>query len=364
MILLHLTIANLKLVLRNNQALFWAVLFPLIFVVVFGIFFGRGDPFTGGGPPTVAIIDRAQDELSQQLIASLSTEESLLVELRDDEAATREEVADGSLNMLLIFPEDMSDSAYGSPPARISAVFDDKDILGSIAASTIQGFIDGSNLHMAQAPARLALSYDTVASEDLGYFDILLPGLAVWGVMNFSILGLATTIAAYREKRILVRIQVTPLPARVFFASQVLAYMFLPLVQSAIMMATGMLLFGASIDGSLPQFALLVVLGNCVFVSLGFIVGSFSRTVAAASGLGNAIALPLMFLSGVFFPIDALPSVIRIIVEYLPLAPMLDMVRGVTLQSRHFWEFPVELGIICGWIIAAAVVATKTFRFR
>lgn len=364
MILIHLVIANLKLVLRNQQALFWAVLFPLMFVFVFGIFFGRGDPFAGGGAPSVAVIDRAQDDLSRGLTEALSAEENLSVELWSDEAAAREKIADGNLNLLLIFPEGMSVAASDSPPAQIATVFDQTDTAGTIAVGTVGRFVDASNLRLAEAPARLALSYDSIIGDELGYFDVLLPGLAIWGVMNFSILGLATTLATYREKKILIRIQVTPLPVGMFFASQVLAYMFLPLVQAIIMLATGVFLFGASIQGSLPQFALLVIVGNCVFVCLGFIVGSFSRTVAAASGLGNAIALPLMFLSGVFFPIDSLPSVIRIIVEYLPLAPMLDVVRGVMLQSRHFWEFPLELGIICGWIVLSAAVAIRTFRFR
>ena len=364
MILFHLTIANLKLVLRNRQALFWAVLFPLIFVIVFGIFFGRGDPFSGNGPASVAVIDKARDDLSARLIESLSAQDGLSVELRDDEAAARQDIQDGNLNLLLIFPEGLSGAAYDSPPAQVTAVFDETNIAGRIAVGTARSFVDGSNLQLAQAPTRIALSVESIAGDDLGYFDVLLPGLAVWGVMNFSILGLATTIATYREKRILVRIQVTPLPVSLFFSSQVLAYMFLPLAQAAIMLITGVLLFGASIQGSLPQFALLVIIGNCVFVSLGFIVGAFSRTVAAASGLGNAVALPLMFLSGVFFPLDTLPAIIRIVVEYLPLAPLLEVVRGVTLYSKSFWEFPIELATIGAWIVASAVVATKTFRFR
>ena len=364
MILFHLTITNLKLVLRNRQALFWAILFPLIFVVVFGIFFGRGNPFSDNGPTSVAVIDRAQDELSANLIESLKAQEGLSVERRDDEAVARQEIEDGNLNLLLIFPEGLSREAYDNPPAQMMAIFDETNIPGSIAVGTIRSFVDGSNLQLAQAPKRIELSVESVTGDELGYFDTLLPGLAVWGVMNFSILGLATTIAAYREKRILVRIQVTPLPVSMFFASQVLAYMFLPLAQAAIMLITGVVLFGASIQGSLPQFALLVIIGNSVFVSMGFIVGAFSRTVAAASGLGNAIGLPLMFLSGVFFPLDTLPTVIRVVVEYLPLAPLLEVVRGVTLHSKSFWEFPVELATIGCWIVASAIVATKTFRFR
>ena len=81
------------------------------------------------------------------------------------------------------------------------------------------------------------------SSGDTSYIDFLLPGLAVWGVMSFSIIGLATTIAVYREKRILIRIQSTPLKVRVFVAAQVLASLLLSIVQAAIILAVGMAIF-------------------------------------------------------------------------------------------------------------------------
>ena len=105
-------------------------------------------------------------------------------------------------------------------------------------------------------------------------------------------------------------------------------------------------------------------MGNLVFLNLGFIVGAFSKTVAAASGLGNAVSLPLMFLSGVFFPTDSLPTVLLFVIEYLPLAPLLEMFRSVALDSGMFWDFPTQLAIVVGWIVLSTAVSMRTFRFR
>ena len=171
-------------------------------------------------------------------------------------------------------------------------------------------------------------------------------------------------MAAYREKRILVRLLATPLRVRVFFAARVLSALLLSVLQAAIILAAGWIFFGVAVQGNLLHIALLVVLGNIVFLNLGFVVGAFSKTVAAASGLGNAVGLPLMFMSGVFFPIENLPTILRIIVEYLPLAPILEIVRGIVLHSNAFWEFPLQLAIVCGWIVLSAVAAIRTFRFR
>ena len=354
----------MKMIVRDRQALFWALAFPLMFVLVFGLFFRDVD-----SPQTIGVIDNADDEMSRSLVANLFELGGLTVEMRDDEEEARRQVEGGDLGHLLIIPEGLARTATTNPPARLTLVFDQSNAFGGIVVGAVSSFVDGANLQMAQSPVRLALdvrgSGEAEPSEDFSYIDFLLPGLAVWGVMSFSIIGLATTIAVYREKRILIRIQSTPLKVRVFVTSQILASLLLSIVQAAIILAVGMAIFRVPIPLSqAPQLCVLVLMGNLVFLNLGFIIGAFSKTVAAASGLGNAVSLPLMFLSGVFFPTDSLPAVLLFVIEYLPLAPLLEMFRDVALESGKFWNYPTQLAIVAGWIVLSAAAAMRTFRFR
>lgn len=359
MILYHLTIANLKMIVRDRQAIFWALAFPLLFVIVFGLFFRDT-----GSVGTIAIIDNAQDTLSTQIISSMQQLDGLTVQSRTDEAAARQDIIDGDLGHLLIIPPDLAHTAATNPPAEIALHFDESDPFSGAVIGVVQSYITNANLSLAQAPTHLTLSPMGVSTRRFEYLDFLVPGLAIWGVMNFAIIGLATTIASYREKRILIRILATPLKVRVFFIAQILSSLVISLAQAAIILITGSLLFGVSIQGNPIHIALLVIIGNIIFLNIGFVVGAFSKTVAAASGLGNAFGLPLMFLSGVFFPTENLPTILRIIVEYLPLAPLLEMVRGVVIHSQAFWHFPTQLAIIGAWIVISAIAAIQTFRFR
>lgn len=359
MLIFHLTIANLKMISRNRQSLFWALAFPLIFVVVFGTFFGESDTAT-----TIAVIDNAQDDVSRQLISNLRELEDLNVEERENERLARLEINDGELRYLLVIPKGLEATIENDPPARVTVVYDDTSPIGGIVVGVVQRFIDRANLEIADAPIRLSLTVEGVSIRDVDYLDFVLPGLAIWGVMSFSVIGLATTISSYREKKILTRILATPLSVSIFFASQVLAYLVLALIQATIILSVGAFVFGASVQGSLPVIGLIVLLGNLVFLNLGFIVGAYAKTVSAASGLGNAVVLPLMFFSGAFFPTDNLPLILRTVVEYLPLAPMLETVRGVILESKSLTDFPAQLSVLAGWLVGTAIVAVKTFRFR
>jgi ABC-2 type transport system permease protein len=360
-VLLRLTLANLKMIARNRQSLFWSMAFPLIFVSVFGLFFSGNDNAT----TEVGLVDHASDAASARVAEHLSQTPNLVIIRFEEEATPRELVAQGDLGFLIVVPAGFQATIEGSgPPATAVLVYDDSDPLAGVFIGSAQRLFDRMNMEIAEAPTRVTLQAEGVLSVDVSYFDFLLPGLAIWGIMSFSVIGLATTLASYREKKIFDRILATPLRVSVFFASQVIAYLILALTQAAIILGFGALVFGVSINGSLLYIGLLILLGNIVFLNLGFIVGSYSKTVQAASGLGNAVVLPMMFFSGVFFPTDGLPWVLQRVVDFFPLAPLLEAIRGVTLEARPFWDFPLQLAILVAWVVISALLAVRLFRFR
>ena len=359
MLLLHLTAANIKMIVRNRQSLFWAMAFPIIMLVVFGLI-SQGRTAT----TTIAVVDDARDAISQRLIEDIGGAGSFTVELREDAEAARQQIRDGDLDYLLLLPEGLEATARDAPPVRVSLLYDEFNPDSLTVIRAVERFLDRLNLDMAGAQSRLTLAPEGVLAENQRFIDFLLPGIAIWGIMGFSIIGIATTMAGYREKKILRRMQATPLDVRTFFVAQVIAYLLLALVQASIILGVGALAFNVRIAGNLFVIALVVLLGNIVFLNLGFIVGAYSKSVQAASGLGNLVVLPLLMFSGVFFPADALPGVVSGVVGFMPLAPMVDAMRGVTLQAKGLADFPQELAIIGAWLVATSLVAVKVFRFQ
>ena len=106
----------MKMILRDKQALFWALAFPLLFVVVFGLFFRDVD-----SPQVVGVIDNAGDDMSRGLVRSLSEMGGLEVEARDDEEEARRQVEDGDLGHLLIIPEGLAGTVANNPPGAAGA---------------------------------------------------------------------------------------------------------------------------------------------------------------------------------------------------------------------------------------------------
>ncbi len=354
-----LIFANLKMLVRDRQATFWILAFPLIFVVIFGL-------FQVGAPSTsdLGVIDHAQDSLSRQLVENLRQVEQFQVQEFQDEERARRSLEDGDLDDLVIISAGLAQAVESGTPVAITMVYQEGAPTSLRAVGTMQRFLDQANLRLADAPSLLELSPQGLLANPVDYFDFLLLGIVGMGVMTFSIIGIATVIALYKKQKILQRIMATSLPVRTFFAGMIIAYLVVSVVQTAIILAAGVTLFGATIYGNYVYIGLLVVLGNLIFLSIGFIVGAVAKSVQAASGLGNAVALPLMFLSGTFFPIDDLPVAVSTVVQYLPLAPLLEALRGVALDAKPFWEFPRELALLAGWTVVTSLVAVRVFRFR
>ena len=358
MVLWALVVANLKMILRNRQSLFWALAFPLIFVAVFALFDLDGTPTT-----TVAVVDQARDDVSVELLRNLEGLETFELEYWNDEAAARVELEDGAFRFLLVIPEGLGEAVQAGRPSGVRFVYDEGSITSAIVIGVISSFLDDVSFGLSDAAPLLNLSAEGIRAERLDYFDFLLPGLVGMGVMMYSIIGLASVLTAYREQKILKRVLATPLKVRNFFGGMVVAHLVLALLQTAVILGAGVFILDGNVLGNIFFLAVVVVLGNLVFLSIGFIVGSIAKSVGAASGLGNAVAMPMMFLSGVFFPTDSLPRALEVVVSYLPLAPMLEAMRGIALDAKSLTDFPTELGLLAGWVVLTAALAVKTFRF-
>ena len=374
--MLALLVANLKIMVRDRQALLWAVFFPLILVVVFGVF-----EIDGTGSADIMIIDEANTGGSRELRRKLTEIGYLNI---DASYATRDEalvaLEDGDLEYMLVIPQGMARlSEPSSPsvgddtgggrtephaPVSLTLYYDVNNDLGNqLVIETIRHYVDEENLRLIGRPQLLDVVPREVQSRKVDYFDVLLIGLVGMGMMTNSIIFIAVKISMYRNQAILKRILVTPLRVRNYFASEILAHLVLSLVQASVVIGVGVFLFGANIYGNVLWLFIIVAFANTIFLNIGFIISGWTNSPRAASGMGNAIAIPMLFFSGTFFPTSSLPAFLPDLVRVLPLTPMLEAMRGVAIDGLALWQVWQELAMLAGWLVVSSVVAIKLFRF-
>lgn len=355
----NLFIADLKLLVRNRQLLFWSLMFPLIFTVIFGFFFGKGT--VGAG--TVALVNKSQTELATGIVTTMEKQSDVFkIANVDSEDEARDRLDKSKANVAIIIPEGFG-AATPDSPKEVTVI---SDPANAQAANVVQGFLSqyltATNFRMQNVQPIFGVKQETTAEGKFNYFDFVLVGLIGMALMNSSIQGLSVSMAKYREDQILKRITTTPLPTWKFIGAEVLSRLILNFVQVGLIILIGTQFFDGHINGSLPIVFALSLLGAVLFQMIGFAIASMVKTTQAAEGAATAVSIPMMFLAGVFFPIDQLPKWLFSVVQYLPLAPLLRMLRVAALESASPLINPLNMVIVLGWIVAMLAVSINRFR--
>ena len=358
--MLTLVITNLKMLARNRQATFWAIFFPLLLVVAFGLF-----DINGVGKGSLTVIDQDGGPRAKLLLQNLEQVGILDLESGDDsEDEARRKVSEKDLDYLIIIPKGFEDAAAAQSPARVMLVFNSRNQQrNQLVDALVRSLVAETRQLERPLPLSQLVATQVIEVTEVDYFDEVLMGLIGLGIMTNSIISIAVRVSTFRNQSILKRLLVTPLPIWKYFAGEVIAHLVLAAVQVAIILAVGVFAFGASIHGNVGWIFVIALLGTVVFLNIGFILSAWARSPAAASGMGNAVALPMMFFAGAFFSTATLPWVLPQAARVLPLTPMLEALRDVAIDSAPLWETWPQLGALGIWVAVTALIASRVFRF-
>ncbi|MDO8513061.1 MAG: ABC transporter permease [bacterium] len=356
--MLKLFVNNLKMLIRNKQSLFWSLMFPLIFTFIFGTFFGKGSSMTGN----VILINKSKSPLAKSIEQTLDKTDLFKLSKSTNLSASRNLIKKNKAMAVILIPEGFGDTQPNAP-TKIKLISDPSNAQGtSLVAGLLDKVLTFSSFQAQGAKPLFSIEQETTSATKSNYFDFVLVGLLGMALMNSSIQGIAIVMAKYKEDQILKRLTTTPLKTWKFIVAEVLSRLLLNFVQVSLILSIGVYVFGAHIYGNIPLVYLFALIGAILFQLIGFTIASLTKTTQAAEGMATAIAIPMMFLAGVFFPIDQLPKWLFSAVQYLPLAPLLRMIRGIALEKISPLENPMNIIIVIAWIIIALIISTYKFR--
>jgi ABC-2 type transport system permease protein len=183
-------------------------------------------------------------------------------------------------------------------------------------------------------------------------------------IMQMGLFSVAFSFVQLKSRGVLRRLQATPILPASFIFAQVFTRLSVSILQTLVLVGLAVVAFDVHLEGNLGVMLLLALLGGGVFVSMGFAVSGWARTEDVAAPVANAIALPMMFLSGVFFPRDAMPGPLRAVADFLPLSYLADALRNVAVDGASLWS---QWGNVLGltvWLAVTFFIAVRLFRWE
>ena len=182
-------------------------------------------------------------------------------------------------------------------------------------------------------------------------------------LMQLGLFG-AIPLVQQREKLILKRLSATPLRRWSLVGSNVVMRLLVALGQTLLIVGVGAVVFGVTILGNPLFVAFLVVLGALMFISLGYVVASFAPTEETANMVTSILQFPLMFLSGIFFPLDQFPGWLRTIAAALPLTYLGDALRQVMVGGTPFVPVAVSVVVLAAWLVVCFGISARFFKWQ
>jgi ABC-2 type transport system permease protein len=291
--------------------------------------------------------------------------DGITVSLPATQAVALQELKNGSVQGVLVLPAGLQRSFARGTITELPFHYDNSDVAtaGQVVGLT-QQIVESVGNSLADIQPRLGIAPLGVKSQSMSYLDFLVPGIVALSIMQTAIFGIAGTMVTYKEKGVLRRLRATPLPMRSFMGSNVSTRVVTALIQTALVLAVGMLLFHVTVNGSLVLVALVAVVGAGCFVSLGFAIAAVSKNQEVAQALMNVVQTPMMFLSGIFFPMTNAPAWIQPVVKLLPLTYLANALRAVIIDDAGLWAVRWDLVILVAATGAFVLVAWRFFRWE
>jgi ABC-2 type transport system permease protein len=360
--LIALSRANLKSFVRDRPALFWTLAFPIIFVLLFGTI------FSGGGQLhyNVGWVDEDGSAAAGQLRSGF--EATGLVTLHDGTlGAERDAMQRGDIDGIIEVPAGLGqavDPSHAGSPISLTVFIDPTRTNASQGLVQVANAVTMSaNLALTGRSPILAVQTETIQTQRLNNASYFVPSILGMALMQLGIFA-AIPLVQQREKLILKRLSATPLPRRTLVASNIVVRLVIAAVQTLLILVIGQRVLGVELIGSGLVIAGVVALGALTFTSIGYLIASFARTEEAANGMTSIVQFPLMFLSGIFFPLEIMPDWLRGVATFLPLTYLGDALRQTMVGGAPFVPLGVDIAVLAAWLAVSFAVSARFFRWQ
>ncbi len=211
-------------------------------------------------------------------------------------------------------------------------------------------------------PLLLLVLIATAFSNEPDELEVLIPGVAGMGVLATTFTSLAFNLTLLRDEGVLKRIRGTPMPAGAYLAGLVGSATANALLQVVLVVSIGNLVYGVDWPQDPLLLAVFTLLGVVCFAALGVAFSHLIPNEEAAPAYTNAVFLPLIFISGVFYSADDLPEALKTIADVLPLKHLIDGLSEAIVGGGG--DVGTAAVVVAAWAAAGLFLAVRFFRWE
>jgi ABC-type multidrug transport system permease subunit len=336
----ELTLARLRELIREPEAVFWVFVFPILLAGILGVAFRSR-------PPAVLPVVVVAASNAEARLKPLAEDASLKVSILPADEARR---ALTRGRAVLVVSSD-------HPPVY---TYDPTQPESRTALLAVDAALQrASGRQDAFAP-----EHSEITEPGARYVDFLVPGLLGMNLMGTGIWGIGFSLVVARNGNLLKRLVAAPVRRSHLLAAQVASRLVFLIPEAGALLVFASLVLGVPLRGSITLLAAVSVLGALAFSGIGLLTAARPRTIEGISGIMNFVMVPMWILSGIFFSTERFPAAMQPFIQALPLTALNDALRAVMLDGSGLGVIVAELAILTAWGVLSFVLALMFFRWQ
>ena len=338
--LVELTLARVRELVREPEAVFWVFVFPILLAAILGLAFRSRPP----DALPVAVVEGPAAEARLQALQA----ESSLKPQRLAEADARAALVRGRVVLVV---------SAGEPPAYTYDPTQPESRAARMA-------VDAALQRAAGRADAFAPGAVEVTEPGARYVDFLVPGLLGMNLMGTGMWGVGFSLVVARNGKLLKRLVAAPARRSHLLAAQLLSRLIFLVPEAGALLLFAWALLHVPMRGSLVALAVVSLLGALAFTGLGLLTAARPRTIEGVSGIMNLVMVPMWVFSGIFFATERFPAGAQPFIKALPLTALNDALRAVMLDGSALTAVGPQLLNLTVWGALSFLIALRIFRWQ
>lgn len=368
---------------RHPSRLAAIIIMPIVMILLFG--YGMGGDLTD---LPVVVVSQSHGNLTDTTLNDIkSTSVFKVTDIMDNVTEAKEMVDNGKVKAAIILPTNYDDDTNSQKTATLYLDSSDQMASQTIVPASQQLFnqlsinqLQSSQTQSNQANLSVqnASSKNSVSSQinsvksgiaiqinriygNIKYIDFLVPAVLGMTVMMSCMMGMGASIAGERETGELARLFMTPTSVSTVIAGKIFAKLSVEMMRALILLFAAIILFNVVVKGGILQTLFLLFLGAICFVGFGVALSSRAQNQEDYSQLVMPFSMPMMFVSGVFYPVETMPWIFQKIAYICPLTYLNDSMRAVMIQGHSLGFVWVDILVILGFTLLFFLIGVVSF---
>jgi len=363
--LLQLIIIQFKTFLREPEVIFWSLLFPILMA------WGLGMAFNKENESVITIVQVKNDQNPDLSFRNFMVGAKEIKNINSpNEKALQKDVTIQGLGTThykiitgtweqayVLLKRGVVNLVIEEKAEGLEYHFDPKSSEAKSSYLQFSSILKGKQDELAQAMIK------PLSQKGTRYIDFLIPGLIAMGLMMSTMWGITYTLIEKRSKKLLRRLVATPMNKGSFMVSQFVARLVLCMLEALVLYLFAKYYFNMSIEGNMSALIALFCAGYFAFCGIALLLASRTSNTFVANGIINAVVMPMMLLSGVYFSYHNFPDVVIPYIQALPLTMIADGIRSVFLEGAGWNELFKPIVILSTIGFVTFISGLKVFKW-